>query len=72
MSSAPRFLQPQARPDVARPRLELSGPILAQALQSLVAGTEAQGGIEQWIDALKLKSRMFQQALQPFLKKKRT
>ena len=67
MSSAPRFLQPQARPDVARPRLELSGPILAQALQSLVAGTEAQGGIEQWIDALKLKSRMFQQALQPFL-----
>jgi hypothetical protein len=67
MSSAPRFLQPQARLDVARPRLELSGPILAQALQSLVAGTEAQGGIEQWIDALKLKSRMFQQALQPFL-----
>jgi hypothetical protein len=67
MSSVPRFLQPQARPDVARPRLELSGPILAQALQSLVAGTEAQGGIEQWIDALKLKSRMFQQALQPFL-----
>jgi hypothetical protein len=67
MSSAPRFLQPQPPPDIARPRLELSGPILAQALQSLVAGTEAQGGIEQWIDALKLKSRMFQQALQPFV-----
>ena len=67
MSSAPRILHPQARPDMARPRLELSGPILAQALQSLVAGTEEQGGIEQWIDALKLKSRMFQQALQPFL-----
>lgn len=67
MSSAPRMLHPQAPPDMARPRLELSGPILAQALQSLVAGTEEQGGIEQWIDALKLKSRMFQQALQPFL-----
>lgn len=68
MSSASRFLQPQAGPDLARPRLDLSGPILAQALQSLVAGTEAQGGIEQWIDALKLKSRMFQQALEPFVK----
>ena len=59
MSSAPRILHPQSPPDMARPRLELSGPILAQALQSLVAGTEEQGGIEQWIDALKLKSRMF-------------
>jgi hypothetical protein len=45
------------------PRLELSGPILARAFETLVAGTDAQGGIEQWIDALKLKSRMFQQAL---------
>jgi hypothetical protein len=67
MPSARQFLQPPARPDIVRPRLDLSGPILAQALQSLVAGTEAQGGIEQWIDALKLKSRMFQQALEPFL-----
>jgi len=67
MPSARQFLKPQARPDIVRPRLDLSGPILAQALQSLVAGTEAQGGIEQWIDALKLKSRMFQQALEPFL-----
>jgi len=67
MPSASRFLQPQTGPDIARPRLDLSGPLLAHALQSLVAGTEAQGGIEQWIDALKLKSRMFQQALEPFL-----
>jgi hypothetical protein len=67
MPSAPNFLQPPARPDVERPRLDLSGPILARALETLVAGTEAQGGIEQWIDALKLKSRMFQQALNPFL-----
>ena len=67
MPSASRFLQPQAGPDIVRPRLDLSGPILARALQSLVAGTEAQGGVEQWIDALKLKSRMFQQALEPFV-----
>jgi hypothetical protein len=43
--------------------LDLSGPLLAHALETLVAGTEAQGGIERWTDALKLKSRMFQQAL---------
>ena len=67
MSPARHSLKPQARPDIERPRLDLSGPILARALQSLVAGTEAQGGIEQWIDALKLKSRMFQQALEPFV-----
>ena len=52
MSSPSRLAQPQAVPDIARPRLDLSGPVLAQALQSLVAGTEAQGGIEHWIDAM--------------------
>ena len=46
-----------------RPVLELSGPILARALETLVAGTDEQGGVEFWIDALKLKSRMFRQAL---------
>ncbi|MEJ2383000.1 MAG: hypothetical protein P8Y54_01225 [Xanthomonadales bacterium] len=45
------------------PRLELSGPILKRAFETLVAGTDEQGGIEQWIDALKLKSRMIRQAL---------
>jgi len=67
MPASPRFLQPQTRPDIERPRLDLSGPLLARALETLVAGTEAQGGIEQWIDALKLKSRMFQQALEPLM-----
>jgi len=67
MPFAPRSLRPQARAEIERPRLELSGPILGNAFRSLVAGTEAQGGVEQWIDALKLKSRMFQQALTPFL-----
>lgn len=45
------------------PRLELSGPILKRAFETLIAGTDQQGGIEQWIDALKLKSRMIRQAL---------
>jgi hypothetical protein len=52
-----------------RPRLDLSGPILKQALESLIAGTEPQGGVEHWIDAMKLKSRMFQQALKPLADK---
>lgn len=66
MASLTRILRPQApvpAVPLELPRLELSGPILARAFATLVAGTEAQGGIEQWIDALKLKSRMFQQAL---------
>jgi len=46
-----------------RPRLDLSGVILRRAFETLVQGSEEQGGIEQWIDALKLKSRMIQQAL---------
>jgi hypothetical protein len=45
------------------PRLDLSGPLLTSAFEVLVAGTDAQGGIEVWIDALKLKNRMFRQAL---------
>jgi len=46
-----------------RPRLDLSGPVLKQAFETLVAGADKHGGVEQWIDALKLKSRMIQQAL---------
>ncbi len=46
-----------------RPQLELSGPILKHAFETLVSGAESQGGVEYWIDALKLKQQMFQQAL---------
>jgi hypothetical protein len=46
-----------------RPHLDLSGPILTRAFETLVQGSEQQGGVEYWIDALKLKSRMFKQAL---------
>ena len=51
-----------AAANAVRPTLHLSGPILSHTLETLVAGTEEQGGVEQWIDALNLKSRMFQQA----------
>ena len=50
--------------DPSRPRLDLSGPLLTSAFEVLVKAAEAQGGIEAWIDALKLKSRMFQQAFE--------
>ena len=46
-----------------RPVLELSGEILRVALQNMVSGTEEHGGIERYIDAIKLKSAMFRQAL---------
>ncbi|MDH3861648.1 MAG: hypothetical protein OEU53_08080 [Gammaproteobacteria bacterium] len=46
-----------------RPVLELSGEILRVALQTVVTGTEEHGGIERYIDAVKLKSAMFRQAL---------
>ena len=46
-----------------RVRLELSGPMLKQALQGLVSGSEQHGGIERYAEALKLKSEMFKDAL---------
>jgi hypothetical protein len=47
---------------VDRPRLELSGPKLALALETLVAGSEDQGGIERYVEALRLKAELFQSA----------
>ena len=49
--------------DVERPVLDLSGDALRAALQSLVVGSDEHGGIERYVDAVKLKSAMFQQAL---------
>jgi hypothetical protein len=46
-----------------RPRLELSGPRLALAFQALAAGAEDTGGVERYVDALKLKSALFVQTL---------
>ena len=63
MASLFRSLQVQKPDQLVRPHLDLSGPILTQAFETLIQGSEEQGGIEYWTDALKLKSRMFQQAL---------
>jgi len=46
-----------------RPVLELSGDGLRAVLQIMIAGSEDHGGIERYVDALKLKNAMFQQAL---------
>lgn len=63
MASLFRSLQPSKPAELERPRLDLSGPLLTRAFETVVQGTDEQGGIEYWTDALKLKSRMFQQAL---------
>ena len=49
--------------DIERPVLELSGDALRAGIQAMVTGAEEHGGIERYIDAVKLKSVMFQQAL---------
>ncbi|MYG53209.1 MAG: hypothetical protein F4204_12935 [Rhodospirillaceae bacterium] len=49
----------QDAPVPERPELHLSGPRLRQALESLIAGSEEQGGVERYVDALKLKSSAF-------------
>ena len=46
-----------------RPVLDLSGPKLKAALESLVVQTEDEGGVERYVDALKLKATLFAQAL---------
>jgi hypothetical protein len=53
-------LQPH---EFERPVLDLSGDMLRAALQSMVAGSEDHGGVERYVDAVKLKSQMFRQAL---------
>jgi len=65
MASISRFFSLTKAVELERPQLELSGPILAGAFETLIAATDAQGGIEQWIAALKLRQLMFSQALDP-------
>ncbi|HSA91087.1 MAG TPA: hypothetical protein VLF42_14440 [Burkholderiales bacterium] len=43
-------------------QLELSGPKLKLALESLVSGSDEQGGVEAYVGALKIKSAMFRDA----------
>jgi hypothetical protein len=49
--------------DDERPVLDLSGEALRAGLAAMVSGSEAHGGIERYVDAVKLKSAMFRQAL---------
>ncbi|MEO8717658.1 MAG: hypothetical protein ABI423_05515 [Burkholderiales bacterium] len=45
-----------------RPQLELSGPKLRLAFEGLVARAEEQGGVEAYVEALKIKSALFRDA----------
>ena len=49
--------------ELERPVLDLSADMLRTALQIMIKGSEDHGGIERYIDAVKLKSTMFRQAL---------
>jgi hypothetical protein len=49
--------------DIERPTLELSGDAIRLATQTMVKRSEEHGGVERYVDAVKLKSAMFQQAL---------
>jgi len=49
--------------EIERPVLDLSGEGLRAILRIMIAGSEDHGGIERYVDAVKLKSTMFQQAL---------
>ena len=58
-----RVPAPLASSTLARPRLELSGPKLARAFEALVTAAEDTGGVERYVDALKLKSALFAETL---------
>ena len=49
--------------EIERPELHLSGDGLRAILAVMIKGSEDQGGIERYVDAVKLKSDMFQQAV---------
>ena len=44
-------------------QLELSGPKLKLVLEGLVARSEEQGGVEAYVEALRIKSALFQEVL---------
>ena len=49
--------------EIERPVLDLSGEGLRAILRIMIAGSEDHRGIERYVEAVKLKSAMFQQAL---------
>jgi len=52
-----------AAPVRGLPELHLSGPKLRAALEAALTGCEALGGVERYIDALRLKARLFRDVL---------
>jgi hypothetical protein len=50
-------------PEVERPTLDLSGPVLTAAFEALLAGSEDHGGIERYVEALRIKATLFREAL---------
>jgi hypothetical protein len=58
-----RAVVPAAVRETPRPSLELSGPKLARALESLVVRSEDYGGVERYVEALKVKTTLFERAL---------
>jgi hypothetical protein len=59
-----RALAPTATPGTqdGLPVLDLSGPALTAAFETLVKGSEDQGGVERYLEALGLKASLFQDA----------
>ncbi|MDP6993126.1 MAG: hypothetical protein QGF87_02115 [Woeseiaceae bacterium] len=49
--------------EIERPVLDLSGDTLQRSLDQMISGAEEHGGIERYVDAVKLKSEMFKSAL---------
>jgi hypothetical protein len=49
--------------DLERPVLDLSGDALRAGMRAMVSGAEEHGGIERYVEAVKLKSLMFRQVL---------
>ena len=63
MSGVKLTARSQVQSKSGRPTLELSGPRLRLAFESLVARTDERGGIESHVEALKVKSAMFRETL---------
>ena len=49
--------------EIARPHLDLSGEVLREAFAAMVKGAEELGGIERYVEALKLKAALFAEVL---------
>ncbi len=47
-----------------RPQLELSGPKLDAAFSSLIAACDGAGGVEKYVEALKFRADLFQEAFE--------